>query len=163
LPPSPLRSLLLRNLTPATGASGPHDFAVRVSRARQSQLSRPPHPAPTSVTIAIRPSSKARDGDNTQVIWVERKSKYFCKWGWTQHRVICPIGRTHRCSRHPEERRLRRVSKDGVQRCACGYPSRRARKSAHLTGERNCVHPGDDGGVCGHDAPIVEARRWYDA
>ena len=30
---------------PAIGASGPHGFAVRFSRARQSQLSRPPLPA----------------------------------------------------------------------------------------------------------------------
>ena len=47
---------LLKNLTPAIGASGPHDFAVRISRARQSQLSRPPLPAPTSVTMANVPS-----------------------------------------------------------------------------------------------------------
>ena len=44
------------DLTPAIGASGPHDFAVRFSRARQSQPSRPPLPAPTSVTMANAPS-----------------------------------------------------------------------------------------------------------
>jgi hypothetical protein len=33
-------------LDASTGASGPHAFAVRVSHARQSQLPRPPHPAP---------------------------------------------------------------------------------------------------------------------
>jgi hypothetical protein len=27
------------------------------------------------------------------VIWVKRKTKYFCKWGWTQHRVICSTGK----------------------------------------------------------------------
>jgi hypothetical protein len=27
---------------------------------------------------------------NKQLSWVKRKTKYFCKWGWTQHRVICP-------------------------------------------------------------------------
>jgi Protein of unknown function DUF45 len=32
----------LANLTPAIGASGPHVFAVRYRRARQSQLKRPP-------------------------------------------------------------------------------------------------------------------------
>ena len=42
----PRKRELLRNLTPATGASGPHDFAVRFSHARQSQLSRPSLPAP---------------------------------------------------------------------------------------------------------------------
>jgi hypothetical protein len=32
LPPSPLRSSLLRDLNASVGASGPHDFAVRESR-----------------------------------------------------------------------------------------------------------------------------------
>jgi hypothetical protein len=52
----PKKHELPRNLTPATGASGPHDFAVRISRARQSQPSRPPLPAPTSATMANAPS-----------------------------------------------------------------------------------------------------------
>jgi hypothetical protein len=43
------------NLTPAIGASGPHDFAVRFSRARQSQLSRPSLPDPRFVTNAHTP------------------------------------------------------------------------------------------------------------
>ena len=41
----PKKCELLGNLTPAIGASGPHDFAVRSSRARQSQPSRPSLPA----------------------------------------------------------------------------------------------------------------------
>ena len=53
---APKKRELLANLTPAIGASGPHDFAVRFSRARQSQLSRPSLPAPTSVTMANAPS-----------------------------------------------------------------------------------------------------------
>jgi len=52
---SVMRSIIA-NLTPAIGASGPHDFAVRLSHARQSQPSRPPLPAPTSVTMANVPS-----------------------------------------------------------------------------------------------------------
>jgi hypothetical protein len=43
-------------LDASIGASGPHDFAVRIGRARQSQLSRPPHPTARFVTIASRPS-----------------------------------------------------------------------------------------------------------
>ena len=57
LPPSSPRCLHLKNLTPATGASGPHDFAVRFSHARQSQLSRPPHPTARFVTCATPLSS----------------------------------------------------------------------------------------------------------
>jgi hypothetical protein len=63
------------DLTPTTEASGPHDFAVRFSTARQHVLSsltgrsppcnpiarttlpRPPHPIPTFVTMANAPSS----------------------------------------------------------------------------------------------------------
>ena len=43
---APRKREIPRNLTPAIGASGPHDFAVRFSHARQSQLSRPSLPAP---------------------------------------------------------------------------------------------------------------------
>ena len=51
LPPSPLRSLLLKDLNASVGASGPHDFAVRESIVRprnelRSTPSRPPHPMP---------------------------------------------------------------------------------------------------------------------
>src|SRR5882757_350333 len=53
---TPKKRELPKNLTPAIGASGPHDFAVRFSHARQSQLSRPSLPAPTSVTMANAPS-----------------------------------------------------------------------------------------------------------
>jgi hypothetical protein len=53
---TPQKRELLKSLTPTIGASGPHDFAVRFSRARQSQPSRPPLPAPTSVTMANAPS-----------------------------------------------------------------------------------------------------------
>jgi hypothetical protein len=36
----------LRQLDAGVEASGPYDFAVRVSAARQEHLQRPPHPAP---------------------------------------------------------------------------------------------------------------------
>jgi len=48
LPPSLLRSLLLKELDASTAASGPHDFAVRVTRARLAHVSRPPHPTARS-------------------------------------------------------------------------------------------------------------------
>jgi hypothetical protein len=37
------QELLPAKLDTSIGVSGPHDFAVRSSHARQSQLSRPPH------------------------------------------------------------------------------------------------------------------------
>jgi hypothetical protein len=51
-----------QELDASAGASGPHDFAVRDLRCSSSAHSRPPHPAPTFVTIAKRPSHEARDG-----------------------------------------------------------------------------------------------------
>jgi hypothetical protein len=53
LPPS--LSRCPQELDTSVGVSGPHDFAVRLSHARQSLLSRPPHPAPTFVTMANAP------------------------------------------------------------------------------------------------------------
>ena len=50
------RSSLLGNLTPAIGASGPHDFAVRIRRRSSKAHPRPSLPAPTSVTMANAPS-----------------------------------------------------------------------------------------------------------
>ncbi len=47
-------------LSASVGAPGPHDFAVRDARARQSHTSRPPHLTATFVTIASRPSSAVR-------------------------------------------------------------------------------------------------------
>ena len=81
------------NLMPAPGHQDhttlPSALAALVSRSLR--VHRSPHP--TSVTIAKRPSHGARDAANKQVIWVRRKQKYFCKRGWTQHRVICPSGK----------------------------------------------------------------------
>jgi hypothetical protein len=45
---------------------------------------------------------------NTQVIWVRSEAKYFCKRGWTQHRVICPAG-THVILRSAPLRASRRM------------------------------------------------------
>jgi len=45
-----------RKLDASVEASGPHDFAVRLSNVRQRCLGVHRIPCPTSVTIAIRPS-----------------------------------------------------------------------------------------------------------
>jgi hypothetical protein len=74
---------------------------------------------------------------NTQLIWVKREAKYFCRWGWTQHRVICPAGKINpmisakrnvilRCS--PSS-----ASLEGWCSAQCVRPSFEARKSSHLT------------------------------
>ena len=55
-------ALASQELDTSVGASGPHDFAVRNSRARlaRCRVHRIPHP--TFVTIAKRPSSRGADG-----------------------------------------------------------------------------------------------------
>src|SRR6266446_5835645 len=52
--------LASQELDASTAASGPHDFAVRVMRARLVRIPRPPHLTATFVTIATRPSSAVR-------------------------------------------------------------------------------------------------------
>ena len=72
-----------RQLDASVGASGPHGFAVRASATRLEAPRRPPHPAPTSVTIAIRPSWQGRDGARYRLIWVFGKTEIISKKGWT--------------------------------------------------------------------------------
>jgi len=43
---APKKRELLKNLTPAIGASRPHDFAVRITRCSSKAHPRPPLPAP---------------------------------------------------------------------------------------------------------------------
>jgi hypothetical protein len=86
---------LLHDLSASVGAPGPHDFAVRVSAARLASLTRPPHPASTSVTIAIRPSCEGGTVRTLRLIWVSEKAKYFLRRDWTGfcgREVICPSG-----------------------------------------------------------------------
>jgi hypothetical protein len=66
-------------------ASGPHDFAVRISAIRQRRYQRPPHPVPTSVTIAKRPSV-GRDVRIIVLIWGSREKEYFFGEDWTRER-----------------------------------------------------------------------------
>ena len=59
----------LRKLDASVGASGPHDFAVRISAlsSKAPLASIAPHPA--SVTIAIRPSDRDGMGGILLLIW----------------------------------------------------------------------------------------------
>ncbi len=50
------KMLRISRETPAARTSGPHDFAVRIACARQSQRSASTASRPTFVTTAIRPS-----------------------------------------------------------------------------------------------------------
>jgi hypothetical protein len=70
-------------LDTSVGVSERHDFAVRDQRIRLLRHPRPPHPAPTSVTIAIRPSSGCGMAGILQLILLARKAKNFLAHDWT--------------------------------------------------------------------------------
>src|SRR3979490_706584 len=74
-----------RQLDASVGASGPHDFAVRFSILRPAlaclTLPRPSHPAPTSVTIAKRPSVWDGMEVDIDLIWVWGEAEYFSQRG----------------------------------------------------------------------------------
>ena len=54
-----------------------------ISAARLAPPPRPPHPVPTSVTIAKRPSQWDGMAGDMQVIWGKREGKYFLAEDWT--------------------------------------------------------------------------------
>ena len=109
--PRPVGPTRHRRLDAGVEASGPHDFTVRASIARPRAPDRSQAKACPAITSArpTLPASTAshpnvrddRDtplvGDETatdmQVICVNMKSKYFCKWGWTGKSVNCPSRR----------------------------------------------------------------------
>ena len=53
------------------------------------------------MTIAIRPSERARTVGDVEVIWVKREQEYFSMQGWTRSVVLCPSGRSGLCGQHP--------------------------------------------------------------
>src|ERR1700732_2495188 len=57
-----LRGLPPHELDASVGASGPHDFAVRISAARLASLPRPSHPAPNVRDDRETPLCVGRDG-----------------------------------------------------------------------------------------------------
>ena len=60
---APKKRELPKNLTPANWGVRTTRLCRPLKRCSSIASLRPPHPAPTSVTIAIRPSSRARDGN----------------------------------------------------------------------------------------------------
>src|ERR1035438_9025433 len=56
-------------LDASVGASGPHDFAVRVSIARLASPKRPPHPAPNVRDDREAPLLWGQDAANVRLIW----------------------------------------------------------------------------------------------
>jgi hypothetical protein len=65
-----------RQVDISVGISGPHDFAVRKTRARQSRISRPSHPAPNTRDDREAPSLEGRGiGESVHLICPTRQAK----------------------------------------------------------------------------------------
>src|ERR1700730_12717787 len=79
LPPS-LTQIAPRKLDASVGASGPHDFAVRIRVARLATPTRPSHPAPNvRGDCAYAPLSGAGRRKLVEVICPTAQAKSFCK------------------------------------------------------------------------------------
>ena len=83
-----------RRLDASVGASGPHDFAVRIKRHSSKAPKRPPHPAPTSVTIAIRPLCGTGCAQDACDLGGARREIFFAKGPdcWNQIESLKEIG-----------------------------------------------------------------------
>ena len=91
LPPSPAK-VVFRKLDASVGASGPHDFAVRLSAARL-QLIRVHRIPPRGRDDRVSPLCGTGWGELVEMIWPTGKAEYFCKQGWTGKSLICPSGK----------------------------------------------------------------------
>jgi hypothetical protein len=80
----------LRKLDASVGASGPHDFTVRVHAPSSEAPPASTASRPASVTIASRPSV-GRDAIDIGLIWVCDEGKYFWKWDWTRQIRLIPF------------------------------------------------------------------------
>jgi hypothetical protein len=83
LPPSSLRSLLLKNLTPASGRQDHTTSPSASSAFRLAASRRPPHPAPNVRDDRETPLISRRDDRNMDLIWVRRETEYFFGKDWT--------------------------------------------------------------------------------
>jgi len=83
---------LLRQLDASVGASGPHDFSVRLTRHSSRALSASTAFRPTLMTCA---TPLCRDGtaESIKLFLPIGEAKYFCEWDWTGESLICPSGK----------------------------------------------------------------------
>src|SRR5205085_12516312 len=77
------RQVTTCQLDASVEASGPHDFAVRLSTFRQACCRVHRIPCPTSVTIAKRPSVWDGMAGVLELIWGRGEAEYFCGKDWT--------------------------------------------------------------------------------
>ena len=96
LPPSPAEAAS-RELDASVGASGPHDFAVRLTRRSSSVAKASTASRPNVRDDGQRPSARGGTVQSIILILANRELKYFLPRGWTRclsgTRLICPPGK----------------------------------------------------------------------
>jgi hypothetical protein len=93
-------ALASQELDASVGASGPHDFAVRVAPFVLRAPARPPHPAPYVRDDRDTPLLWARDGRAGSADLPDGESGIFFEGGLDRKSLICPSGKNPR--RHCE-------------------------------------------------------------
>src|ERR1700685_3843533 len=73
--------IVFRQLDASVGASGPHDFAVRLSAVRQRHYQRPPHPALYVRDDRETPLERRRDSSRYTTDLALRKIRIFLSMG----------------------------------------------------------------------------------
>jgi hypothetical protein len=101
-----------RKLDASVGASGPHDFAVRVGTARQWCRRVHRIPRPTSVTIAIRPSCWRETRQLKPLICPTAKAIYFLREDWTTQITLTSF-KNFSC---PRKRFFKRQARDDARK-----------------------------------------------
>jgi hypothetical protein len=81
-------------LDASVGASGPHDFAVRVSAVRLWRHPRPPHPAAYVRDDRETPLCLGRDDFALFLFLPNGKAKNFCRRDWTRNSENSPPGKS---------------------------------------------------------------------
>ena len=89
LPPSPPRSLLLENLTPASGRQD-HTTSPSARDARSSMRTRVHRILPRVRDDLEPPLVWGRTVKDVEVICVRREQKYFCREDWTAQITLIP-------------------------------------------------------------------------
>src|SRR5258708_32942495 len=79
-----------RQLDTSVGASGPHDFAVRIKRRSSLSASASTASRPALMTLRNAPLWD-RTVSDILLIWGKREAEYFCKRGWTGFTDL-PVG-----------------------------------------------------------------------
>src|SRR5436190_8154945 len=72
-----------RKLDASVEASGPHDFAVRITQRSSALPSRPPHPVPNVRDDRDTPLMWDGMARLIVLIWVRPETECFCKGDWT--------------------------------------------------------------------------------